>query len=167
MNCEICGSNDVVVHIKQQIGNDTVQLHLCEKCANIKGIDIKQESSDLSISQLLTGLIDVKNEKKKNLTKKKCPRCGNSYTGLKKTGKLGCHECYMVFNKYIRSYLHRMYGKVRHNGKYPLRMHVYRNFVIDIQDLKNKLKNAIVQEDYETAAILRDKIKNLRDGVID
>ena len=50
MKCEICGLKDAVIHIRQ-IQKDLVhELHICEECAQEKGL-IREEESELPICQ--------------------------------------------------------------------------------------------------------------------
>jgi protein arginine kinase activator len=161
MKCDLCGEGEAVIHIQQISGNDEVELHLCEKCAALKGITAREDSVDFSITNLLTGLVDVRGISSESSARKVCPRCGMTVQRFKKGGKLGCNECYTVFQKEVNRIIEKMYGRTQHRGKYPKRLMAYKTFLIDIEELKRKLDRAVKEEDYEEAARLRDQIKEL------
>ncbi|HUV07750.1 MAG TPA: UvrB/UvrC motif-containing protein [Spirochaetia bacterium] len=161
MKCDVCRSEEATIHVKQVTGDDEVELHLCEKCATLKGITTGKEGSDLSISTLLNGVVDVRKISSNSSAKKVCIRCGMTFQNFKKRGRLGCNECYSVFSKEIGRIIVRMFGKTRHTGKYPKRLLAYKTFLIDLEELKKNLEKAVKEENYEEAAKLRDRIKEL------
>ncbi len=49
----------------------------------------------------------------------KCPRCGFSQADFKKSGRLGCPECYATFAEGLAGLLKTMHKGTRHVGKAP------------------------------------------------
>jgi protein arginine kinase activator len=162
MKCEICRNNDAVIHIQQIIGSERIDLHLCEVCALERGIMSKTDKDELSLSSLLTGLIDIRDSK--GSQKSSCPRCGRSWQEINDRERVGCAECYTCFGKEIRALMQKTLGKGRHRGKYPRRLLAYKKILLDVMKLKEGLKEALGREDYEKAAVLRDRIKELEDS---
>ena len=158
MICEICGEKEAVVHIQQIVGEDVFELHLCESCAQEKGISTKEDKIEFSISEILTGLLKTEELTGKDLKSLQCSQCGKKYGEFKKEGKLGCVECYNTFSTEIRSIVKSMCGNVRHKGKYPAKLKMYKTLLIDKERVKQKLKEAVTKENYEEAACLRDRI---------
>jgi protein arginine kinase activator len=165
MMCEICSTNEAVFHIKQIIGKEEIELHLCDKCARLRGITKNENAIDFSISQLLTGLVDAKAVIKKTgaVAVAECPACGFTINKFKKLGKLGCSECYTTFAKQVKDFVYKMYGKIQHKGKLPGKMRNLQTSIDGLETLKEELKTAIALEDYEQAASLRDRIKEMSD----
>ncbi len=161
MKCDICRVQEAVIHIQQIIGKERMDLHLCESCALERGITGNEDKIELSISNLLTGLINLRNIK--GLRKKVCPRCGSSWEEIKRHEKLGCVECYTVYSREIRSLMNKMVSKSQHKGKYPHRLLTYKTFLVDVIKLKDGLEEAVKREDYERAAVLRDRIKKIEE----
>ncbi len=159
MKCDICRSKKAVIHIQQIAGKDRIDLHLCEHCAMERGISSNEDKIELSIANLLTGLIDIR--KVKGNKKKICPLCGSSWEAIERREKLGCAECYSLFHREIRSVLEKTVGETQHTGKYPRRLLELKTFLVDVVRLKENLKQALKREDYEKAAALRDRIKDL------
>jgi protein arginine kinase activator len=167
MKCEICGKRESVVHLQQAIGNETIDMHICEVCAHGKGISKRSDKIELSLSQLLTGLLDLKADKEIEPTNSECPICGMKVTEFKKEGRLGCPDCYVSFVSEIRGVHKRLSGVTRHKGKLPQKLSSYKELLIDRERLRSQLETAVTQEDYETAAIVRDQIREIesRDGL--
>ncbi len=157
MKCELCGENDSVVHVQQVIGNETVDMHLCGVCAHEKGISKSSDKIELSLSQFLTGLLDLGTKETEPDTSE-CPTCGMKITDFKNDGRLGCPDCYVSFSSEIRNVHKRLSGASRHKGKLPAKLRTYKELLIDRERLKSQLEQAVDQEDYETAAIIRDQI---------
>ena len=74
---------------------------------------------------------------------------------------LSAPECYSLFHREIRSLLEKTVGENQHTGKYPRRLLELKTFLVDVVRLKESLKQALKREDYEKAAALRDRIKDL------
>ena len=159
MRCDICKTKEAVIHIQQIIGKERVDLHICENCALERGIADEEDRIDLSISNLLNGLIDRSDMAEAR--DKACSRCSSSWEEIIKRERVGCEECYSAYDKEIRAYLHKMIGKTQHRGKYPQRLLTYKTILVDVVKLKEGLREAVKREDYEKAALLRDRINKL------
>jgi protein arginine kinase activator len=164
MKCEICGLRDAVIHIRQIQKSSVNELHICEECAQEKGL-IKEEDSEISISNLLSGLIDSKDVSGAAETVESCPRCGMKASEFRKRGKFGCPECFTTFQRDIRSILSQMAGRTHHVGKLPKNVAVEDSSRSDRESLSVELRDAIEKEDYEKAASLRDRIRELEADV--
>jgi len=160
MVCNICGKNQATVHLTEIIDDQITELHLCEECAQKKGA---QMESHFGLSDLLAGLADLGTQfnKTKTESKLKCPRCGLSYEDFKKVGRLGCGECYNAFKDALIPLLKRIHGSTQHYGKSPKKIAKIVKARNELDVLREKLQKAIYKEDFEEAAKLRDRIKEL------
>ncbi len=149
-----------MIHIRQIQKSSVHELHICEECAQEKGL-IKEEESELSISNLLSGLIEGKESLGAEETVESCPRCGTKAAEFRKRGKLGCPSCFEAFQKDVRSILSQMAGRTRHVGKLPQSETPKEDSGPDRESLAIELRDAIEREDYESAALLRDRIREL------
>ncbi|MBZ0167530.1 MAG: UvrB/UvrC motif-containing protein, partial [Candidatus Omnitrophica bacterium] len=62
----------------------------------------------------------------------------------------------------LSTLLKKIHGSNHHFGKTPKRMpKTGKKQVVNMQELKTKLLDAIQEEDFEKAAILRDKIRDI------
>ena len=147
--------------MKQIIGEEQVDLYLCETCARQKGINKSDDSIELSLSQLLTGLLRAESETQTQEEPSVCLSCGTTIQTVRKEGRLGCPECYASFASEVRGIQKKLTGTIHHSGKLPKKLKEYKELIIDKQELQNQLDRAIGNEDYESAAILRDRIREI------
>ena len=160
MKCDNCGKDNAVINIRQIIGNDVKDLAFCRKCAEEKGILGKGNKIELSIDQILDGLL-VSGEKEKKEDAASCPSCGMKAKEAGRDGRIGCSECINAFPEEIRGYFKRNDMDYRHKGKLPEGLQTLKTLIIDREKLKTELKKAVESEDYENAAVIRDRINEI------
>jgi protein arginine kinase activator len=132
-------------------------VNLCEGCSKEKGV---QNPTGFALADLLLG-IGAAEEIEKGAPSAKCPVCGFTQADFKKTGRLGCSACYMAFAEGLGSLLKAMHKGTEHVGKLPARAQRTLALSDRMKTLTDNLKRAVEQENYETAATLRDQIKQL------
>lgn len=165
MLCNICGQNEATVHLTEIVNDKMTKLHLCEACAKDKGAEMEEH---FGMSDLLAGLADLgANLEPEAMNAIKCRTCGFTYQDFKKTGRLGCGDCYEAFKKQLDPLLKRIHGANRHVGKVPLMVAKDVKEDRTLQDMKVELEKAITAEEFEKAAKLRDKIRELEKGASD
>lgn len=160
MQCDLCGKKKATVHLTEIIDEQMSEMHLCEECAREKSVQMEQQ---FGLADLLAGLADfgkqTKEEKKLTL---KCSNCGLTYDDFRKFGRLGCSDCYQAFKAQLATLLKKIHGSSQHLGKTPVQMPTEkRQQIEDLQGLKKQLQQAILVEDFEKAAEIRDRIKKL------
>lgn len=163
MKCQICNKNKAVILIHQVMNNKKREINLCETCAMMSGfVEEKENEIKFDLSNLIfSGFIFHEKERESRL-KKTCPGCGTSFIQISKEKRCGCSECYSVFRRELKRELKKNLKVTLHKGKYPKRLKAYKTYLFDLRILKEKLAMAIHHEDYESAAVLRDKIKLLK-----
>jgi protein arginine kinase activator len=158
MLCDICKHNEATIFYKEIVNDKQTELHLCEACAQKKGVSL---ISPLSISDLLGGLV----ESEALLTEGvelRCNACGLAYTNFCERGRFGCSECYRAFSKKLPGIFRKIHGSVQHTGKEPMGgLTAHSKMKRQITQLRQELQAAIKAEEFEKAAELRDKIKML------
>jgi len=162
MLCDICKQNVAKVHLTQIIEGQTKKIDLCEECSKSKGVD---DPTGFSLADLLMGLGASQELEKASSPagKTKCPSCGFTQADFKKTGRLGCTECYQTFADGLDALLKSMHKGTHHVGKVPQALQATQDIENKIRRLQKRLDKAIAQEDFEQAAVLRDEIKSLRE----
>ncbi|NLB53981.1 MAG: hypothetical protein GX808_13740 [Syntrophomonadaceae bacterium] len=164
MYCEECNKKPATVHLTQMFNGQKKETHLCESCAAKKGAVMLNFDGQFGIPSLLGSFFGSHyNVKNINTTAEHviCPNCGMKFIDIRQTGKLGCAECYQAFNKDIEPILRRIHGSSRHTGKIPARGGEAVLLKKKIEALKIQLHEAVVHEEYEKAAEIRDSIKDL------
>ena len=161
MLCSICKEKPATVHLTQIMGDKMQKLDLCEDCAKAKGIN-DPTGFGLADLDLVLGLgASQEIEQAAGGVELKCPRCGFTQADFKKSGRLGCPECYHTFAEGLGGLLKTMHKGTRHSGKAPEALRQSRDLSDRLKTLQNKLAKAIKDEDFEQAAILRDEIKSM------
>ncbi len=157
MLCMLCKQNEAKVHLTQIVQDKVQKVDLCEDCAKTKGVN---DPAGFSLADLLLGLGASKEiEETSQGEELKCSNCGFTQADFKKAGRLGCSECYQTFSDPLESLLKSMHKGTRHVGKAPQALAQSRDLTDKLRILQKRLEKAITQEDFETAAHLRDEIK--------
>ena len=92
-----------------------------------------------------------------------CPSCGMTLGRFQKEVLLGCPHDYEFFDNSLRGIIEKSQGgNNMHCGKVPSKLPDDSKKQIDIVNLQRQLDVAVKNEDYETAASLRDQIKKLQ-----
>ena len=161
MQCSICKEKPATVHLTQIVGDKMQKLDLYEDCAKAKGIN-DPTSFSLADADVLFGLgASQEIEQSGGGVETKCTRCGFSQADFKKSGRLGCPECYRTFAEGLESLLKTMHKGTRHAGKVPEALRASREQSDHLKLLQKKLAKAIEDENFEQAAQLRDEIKQI------
>jgi len=90
-----------------------------------------------------------------------CPQCGFTQPDFKKTGRLGCPQCYVTFSEGLGVILKDMHKGILHKGKVPSRALRAQEYQNRLKALHANLQTAVQSENYEQAASLRDQITHL------
>ncbi len=165
MICEICKDKTAVFHVQQLVGENIYEMHLCRDCASKKGISKDGKSFDFSLSKLLNNFTQKKSlpgRSKNELDT--CKTCGSKVSDMKGDGQVGCPDCYNFFRSSIASEIAVNGAYTYHKGKLPSKLRAYKTILIDKETLKRELEQAVDNEEYENAVILRDKLTKLEAG---
>jgi protein arginine kinase activator len=159
MICEVCQSENATVHLTQIISGKMQKIDLCEKCAKEKGV---ADPAGFSLADMLLGL-GAADEMKSAAGAEElvCPQCGFTQPDFKKTGRLGCPQCYTTFADGLGVILKDMHKGTHHKGKIPSRAARAEAFQSRLKTLHTELQAAVLSENYEAAASLRDQISSL------
>jgi protein arginine kinase activator len=159
----ICKKKEASVHLSQIVGDKMQKFDLCEECSQEKGIN---DSVGFALADLLQGLSTTQEaQAPAEEGDLRCPHCGFTQADLKKTGRLGCAECYGTFAEALEALLKSMHKGTRHVGKVPGANQDGKNAMEKLQAMQKRLDQAVAVEDFELAAALRDQIKELRQAV--
>jgi protein arginine kinase activator len=159
MLCCICKQKEAKVHLTQIAGDKVQKVDLCEDCAKAKGV---HDPTGFLLSDLLLGLGSAQElTSPAEDAELACPRCGFTQADFKKTGRLGCADCYTTFAEGLGGLLQSMHKGVRHVGKTPAALRRTREASGRFATLQRELAKAISEEQFEQAARLRDELKLL------
>ncbi|MGV3532614.1 MAG: UvrB/UvrC motif-containing protein [Chthoniobacteraceae bacterium] len=157
MTCDVCKQNPATVFLTQIVEGKMQKVNLCESCSKEKGVT---DPTGFALADLLLGL-GAAQEMERGGGVQKCPVCGFSQADFKKTGRLGCASCYETFAEGLQALLKGMHKGTSHQGKVPSRLLQTIEREQQIKDLHRDLRKAVAEENYESAAQIRDQIKSL------
>jgi len=166
LECQECHQRPATLHLTQIINGKKTEIHVCEICAAEKGY-VNYPDDANSLHHLLTGLFNVDASKMHSNTLNQineiqCDQCGMTISQFKEIGKFGCATCYDTFSSRLNSILRRVQaGNTRHTGKIPKRTGVDLQAKKELKNYRGKLRQLIEAEEFEKAAEVRDKIKEL------
>lgn len=159
--CDVCGVRPAHIHYTEIVNNKVVTVDLCTECAKEKGIDIKKSGS-YGVGDLVAGMIgSAAQTDSEKISKVHCDFCGYDYSDFKKIGRFGCPECYRAFSAQLLPLLRHIHGSTQHRGKAPAEMGPQAVLRRELVELKEQLNRAVESEEYEKAAEIRDRIKEL------
>ncbi len=184
MLCDKCGKNEATVFVKQVINNKETTQHLCRDCAR-EIMDIGDFSLDKFFNDFhhsyfgtsphmpLGSSWDSSAEQVIH-----CPVCGMSYRDFRKSGRLGCSECYTTFADRLLPTVQSIHGKDHHVGKVkdgscshcdqpterPAGGKQEAQYYEKLA-LQKQLQELIRAEKFEEAAKVRDEIKAIEESL--
>ena len=185
MLCDNCGKREANVRYTENINGKVRELNLCEECSVKLGIGQMDFNMPIDFSSFLGGFMDELMTPEiiqmlNNLKTLTCNNCGSTFDDIIKTGRVGCKDCYSVFEDRLDPIIKKLQGSNRHVGrigkiidsKIDSKNGVENKTKYDVEGTDNKeqskleklqedLKAAIKEERYEDAAKIRDEIKKL------
>lgn len=170
MLCQKCHQKSAAVFISSIINGKETRIYLCNDCAkdyfifnvsseepfSLKDIMEKfQEDEDVTLKSNDSLKADTNNKKII------CSTCNTTYNEYKETGKLGCSNCYQAFEENLKPLMKTVYGYTEYIGKIPKSNNNHICVNNEIKILREDLNMAVEKEEYERAANIRDKIREL------
>jgi protein arginine kinase activator len=162
MKCENCEKNEATVHLTQIREGKKVQLNLCKECARKKGFGNPLDDVPFPLAEFLAGMVkDGTTEVGGQVGELECPGCGIKFVEFSKIGRFGCGRCYHAFEKPLEDLFRRIHGSTIHRGRTPRSRGGPKTLLAEEIKLKEDLRQAIDEEDFEEAAIIRDRLRAL------
>ncbi len=171
MLCEKCKKRTATVFYNENINGKMRSYSLCGECA----AKLREKGDLQDITSMIGSFADPFSELHDDLfggffglptlksasVEKKCPSCGCSYSDIASDGRVGCPECYTVFEDELARTIRSVHGTTSHTGAVPARHRAKQERAEQLRKLKRAMQEAIQKEDFERAASLRDDIRRL------
>lgn len=169
MLCEKCGNREATTYFRQTVNGKVTEYRLCDDCA--AGVGGASMFGGVDLGYFLGNMFQTSGAKapvRSDVTR--CEGCGLSYSEIAKRGKIGCAHCYDVFRDQLKPSIENIHGRAGHVGKVP------KNFATtqknktedklpdETAQLKKELDQAIEEQEFEKAAVLRDRIRKAQGG---
>lgn len=171
--CEECGLRPASIRFAMVVNGQKQEKMLCPSCMaqmrrKIPGMNIG------NLAGVLSGLMGAKKTTSRgheqppedeNYMQLSCINCGTTYEEFQKSGMVGCSQCYRAFHEPIEVLLTRVSGHQQHVGRVPGGKGSALSNKLAVDRLKQRLVRAIADEEYEEAALLRDRIRALNSQI--
>jgi protein arginine kinase activator len=165
MLCQNCGKHEAEYHYKSNVNGTVTEQHLCSECAKKLGYSVPIfGGTDSFLGSFLSDFFGGSTGLKTMAPGITCPLCGSSASDISRSGKVGCAQCYDTFSDMLTPYIKRIHGSTEHTGKIPSDAGAEIKSKRQLVQLREELKKAIENQEFEKAAELRDKIKELEGG---
>ncbi len=155
MMCDVCNVRDAMVMVQQVSNGAKKEIHLCLQCAAQRGLSTSNGRIEMALAGLFDSIATVRRGERW------CPVCGTGSGELSKSQRLGCPECYSIFGQELRKMLLDKGVSGVYTGSMPDRLANFRSVLVDRMQLKVKLEQSVAREEYEKAAMYRDRLKAL------
>ncbi len=163
--CQICGKK-ATTFLTQILDSQVTDLCLCDDCARERGLFDPQaltfaekffpEELKERVDRIVRELSGQAAGQRPALSLPadiitQCPACGFTLENYRRTSRLGCPDCYSVFAREFSGLSPLSTDTPDDNASGPATR----------EKLERQLREAVAREDYESAARLRDELKNL------
>lgn len=185
MNCDRCGREATIEEVTK-VGQTYVYKHLCEACAATEGIGASG-SKPAGATVITVQSLSADQPKGGDRSAQECPHCGLTFADFRESGRLGCSSCYDTFQARMGPMIERAQeGGTHHIGKAPRRMlssipgeGPARAAAMErllgetkqrrekLERLSRQLQAALAGERFEQAAMIRDEMRRLREGLVE
>lgn len=168
--CDECGVNEAVYTVSVMMGGEVTQRRLCPDCMAKMNMNLSAGNVKKMLSAILSALTGQEDAQEETHAPEEdaddlltCERCGMTLGRFTKAGKLGCPHCYTAFREKLTPMLQQIHGRVQHAGRTPTMDEAAQQRRSACDRLTRHLQAAVMVEDYETAAILRDQLRRLNE----
>ena len=162
--CQRCNKARATVHmVELDPGGDKQEHHLCNSCAAAEGITaMPNDTVNAMLQKFLSSASS--GPQSKDIAAASCSDCGMTFREFRQRGLLGCAKDYDAFASLLNPLIERAHeGATEHLGKVPAQAGQGALRRTELLRLRRQLSEAVEQENYESAATLRDKIEALDD----
>ncbi len=174
MLCQACGKTEAIVRFTDMVDGEKRQFWLCPACVVAKGVVLEPAVFATvaplppAVENLITPVIEALKSSVQKAAQtsrdpdKTCPECSITFAEFKKRGRLGCPHDYVAFEEELGALLEKIHGRSEHRGKVPQTVKNRRAIRHRLDAIRRELEQAVQEEDYERAASLRDRLRDLQ-----
>ncbi|MFD1929718.1 UvrB/UvrC motif-containing protein [Sporosarcina siberiensis] len=171
MICENCKERPASVILTKGYMEESVEHHLCEKCAfQSEAFHFDPNQEPLSIQQFLSqwfggadSFLVSQKTRDNEVVGPECPNCKLTFPKFLDIGKFGCATCYDTFRGQLPHVFAKLHnGHTKHTGKVPVSFNKVYAVKRKIEELRVKMNEAVEAERFEEAATIRDEANHLK-----
>ena len=107
MQCDHCGERDAEIQLTEIQDGEMKTLRLCNLCAAERGLSNPIAAGTAPLTDFLAQIGKSVDEPAAGGPTEPCPYCGTTGADFRRTGRLGCPQCYPHFERQLRGLLRR------------------------------------------------------------
>ena len=154
MICEVCKKNEATIVFQIFSGGQLATKTICAQCAMKAQSDIARTLWGIGMHMHERTNEETASDANEAMPDKFCSACGSSVGAVDKDTVLGCPNCYDALDEEAVDAL----SEQRSGTAATEVTQETEGVKISIEQMAHKLREAIVSEDFEQAASLRDQI---------
>jgi len=161
MLCQKCHKNLATVRYAEVVNGKVTNLQLCPECLT------KQQESTSAGFQLSGPVSSGRSapaprvERRRTKAPRTCKSCGAQLAQVLDSGRVDCSQCYTSFFEELEPILKGLHGHTTHRGKRPQVDDARTSLRASLQTKRTLLRSAVLTENFEDAAQLRDEIRQI------
>ena len=172
--CDACKAKEARYSVSVVMGDKVTLRSLCQDCMAKMNMTFSAGNAAKVLGAIMNALGAQMPEESPTPAENKaeeptpendvvCENCGTTRAQFLKTGKLGCVDCYTAFREDLNGLL--KLEEAVHTGRKPTMDEATQQRRSTYERLSWHLQAAIDNEDYETAAVIRDQLRKFdREG---
>src|SRR5918999_4712756 len=102
MLCDNCKEREAVINLTQVEHDSKITLHLCDQCAQQKGVETGGNVLKSPLGGLVAAMGKGANVLPSPADGLRCQACGGTLRDFRESGRLGCADCYTAFDFHLR-----------------------------------------------------------------
>lgn len=116
MLCQRCRKNPASTYVKTIADGKLTEYALCAECAQQLGCGNPFTDLWYRLGEISHEFFKNKNGSSDTL---RCKCCGMSFNDIVRSGRVGCAECYHIFQQKLTPVIRQLHGSAVHSGKAP------------------------------------------------
>lgn len=111
MKCQACSNGEATIQFTEVVGEQKRTHWLCAECASTQGLFVSAGLDAPAPTPEAEFDLDAVSAP----ASRRCA-CGTSLVSIRRTGRVGCAECYETFADVLAPLLRRVHGHTEHGG---------------------------------------------------
>ncbi len=116
MLCQRCKKNPASTYVRTVADGKLTEYALCAECAQQLGCGNPFAGLWYGFGEISHEFFKNKNGAADTL---RCKCCGMSFNDIVRSGRVGCAECYHIFQQKLTPVIRQLHGSAVHSGKAP------------------------------------------------
>lgn len=157
MICNRCRIREATGYMEKTVDGVKTRIYLCPECFKQAQLEMFSTLGDMGLFSGLSGMSGQH---------VRCSKCGTTLKQIADNCFVGCPNCYVELEGYIKPMLSNIQYATSHIGSSPNKAdeNVKSTTENEIARLEAQLREVVKEEKYEEAIKLQEKIKKLKEG---